>query len=587
MLLNLMVVSLVPLLIAGYVTQRIVLNIILDNEREDIQVHAAELKLAIDQTQAKRLSEAESFARIASLVSFAKEPSPAGAEPVLSNFKMILSSNANIRSLFLIDPASGSVILSTAEDQKDMRYGNRAFVKEAASGRSSFSTPSRDRGQNLVYFSAPVKTDENGRVLAVLVMAVSADDIWSYVRGAIGQIGVGSLAVLTDEYGVRIAHSTDESLVYKSWAPLPEETRQAIIREQRYGADITDIGSTDFQDITTAVTATDPPKYIFAHKLAVSGETYESGISRSQLTRWTVLESVPHSAFLSPVSDIRASMAIIMGLAAIAMIALVSISSRAASTPVRRLSRSVAKMSEGDMNSPIPEIPDREMSILAKQFEDMRQKVSNSYDMLEEAYLDIARALTASLEARDPHTAGHTERVGQYALALARRLGLSEVEISDVKKAADLHDIGKIAVPDAILLKPNKLTPGEYAEIKRHPSKSAEIIHYLGFLRNALPGIEGHHENYDGTGYPRGLKGKEIPLMARILGLADAYDAMTSSRAYRRAMSHERATEILRDGAGTQWDPKLVLIFLDMLGEGKISEEQPVVPKPGEPVISK
>lgn len=142
-------------------------------------------------------------------------------------------------------------------------------------------------------------------------------------------------------------------------------------------------------------------------------------------------------------------------------------------------------------------------------------------------------------------------------------MGLSSSEIDEIKRAAELHDIGKVGVPDAILLNPSRLSPGEVAEIKRHPRKSGEIVSCLGFLRGIVPVIEGHHEHFDGSGYPNGLQGEEIPLGARILAVVDAYDAMTSNRAYRGAMSHDNAVAILKRGSGRQWDPYVVENLLD------------------------
>jgi len=125
-----------------------------------------------------------------------------------------------------------------------------------------------------------------------------------------------------------------------------------------------------------------------------------------------------------------------------------------------------------------------------------------------------------------------------------------------------------------VLLKTDRLTPSEAIEIKRHPTKGGEIVRYLGFLREVIPSIESHHERYDGKGYPHGLRGENIPLGARILAVADAYDAMTSSRAYRNAMNHDQAADILKKGCGTQWDPVVVEAFLTVLGEQHQLDEQ-------------
>ena len=181
---------------------------------------------------------------------------------------------------------------------------------------------------------------------------------------------------------------------------------------------------------------------------------------------------------------------------------------------------------------------------------------------LENAYLNMARTLVLTLEARDPYTRGHSERVAQISRQVAFEIGLSHDEMRNIETAARLHDLGKIGIPDSILLKPGPITPGERAEIQLHPTRAVELLRLLGFLNGVLPVIESHHERYNGGGYPESRKGEETPLGARILAVADAYDAMTSARPYRPPMSHEEAIQVLKEGAGKQWDAKVVDAFL-------------------------
>ncbi|MBI4299549.1 MAG: GAF domain-containing protein [Chloroflexi bacterium] len=179
----------------------------------------------------------------------------------------------------------------------------------------------------------------------------------------------------------------------------------------------------------------------------------------------------------------------------------------------------------------------------------------------------IMQSLLAAVEARDPYTRGHSDRVREYARSLARRLGLDEPEVEIISSAAQLHDLGKIAISDTILLKQARLTPPEWTEVTRHSEKGEELIRLLGFLEGALPIVRGHHERFDGEGYPDNLAGETIPLGARILAVADAYDALTTTRPYRRAFSHDEAVDMLQNGAGTQWDPEIVETFLGLLAE--------------------
>jgi HAMP domain-containing protein len=461
------------------------------------------------------------------------------------------------------------VTISTSGDE-GLYYGNRPFVKQAAAGGRYTSPPSRENGQEVVYYSAPVR-DSKGGVVKAAVIVVDAESLWEPLREESAHRGPGSVAILTDEYGVRIGHGTDETLVYKAWAPLPDETIDALLEEQHYGEDIKVIEATGYPDILAVIQGKSTGD-TFVHRLEISDETYESAFSRIPGTGWTVMTAIPHSSFLGSLASLRKGMELIIILTALIVTVITLVAGRFVSRPVRRLVSSTRRMAEGDFSTPVPHIHDREMGPLADEFNRMRKKVAETYEELERGYLDMARALVASLEARDHYTAGHTERVGQYAVSMARRLGMDDEETARLKKAADLHDIGKIGVSDSVLLKPAKLSPEEFAEIKRHPGKSGEIVNYLGFLRDVVPIVEGHHERYDGNGYPRGLRGENIPRGARILAVADAYDAMTSSRAYRNAMDHDVATDRLKEGAGSQWDPEIVAAFLEMIedatGEG-------------------
>ena len=180
-------------------------------------------------------------------------------------------------------------------------------------------------------------------------------------------------------------------------------------------------------------------------------------------------------------------------------------------------------------------------------------------------YYNTINTLSLAVEARDPYTRGHSERVTNYALGIGRTMGLSQEELSILKYSGKIHDIGKIGISDLILLKPGKLTPSEKAQIELHPIKGVEIIANLKFLEPGVPIIKHHHERYDGMGYPDGLRDKSIPLGARILSVADAFDAMTSERPYRGALAFEEAIEDLKRNSGKQFDPYIVSAFLQMI----------------------
>jgi putative nucleotidyltransferase with HDIG domain len=179
-------------------------------------------------------------------------------------------------------------------------------------------------------------------------------------------------------------------------------------------------------------------------------------------------------------------------------------------------------------------------------------------------------ALVHALEAKDPYTAGHSTRVSRYAAAIAAEVGFPEEQLTDLQTGAVLHDLGKIGVGDGVLLKPGRLSDAEYDEIKDHPRRGARIIDAFNRSTTVLSVVFHHHERYDGRGYPAGLRGEDIPLAARIVNVADAFDAMTTSRPY-NGEPRTRADGLaeLRRGAGTQFDPLIVEALERALSSGR------------------
>jgi HD-GYP domain-containing protein (c-di-GMP phosphodiesterase class II) len=178
-------------------------------------------------------------------------------------------------------------------------------------------------------------------------------------------------------------------------------------------------------------------------------------------------------------------------------------------------------------------------------------------------------AFAKTIELKDHYTGEHVENTVRYATEIAKALSLPAEEIELVKQASMLHDLGKVGVSENILLKKSKLNKKEFDEIKRHPQIGADIIRPIQYLRDIIPFIFYHHERWDGHGYPSGIKGEEIPMGARIIALADVYQALTSDRPYRKAYSKKKAIQIIKEGSGTQFDPKIVDIFLKILEKKK------------------
>ena len=192
-------------------------------------------------------------------------------------------------------------------------------------------------------------------------------------------------------------------------------------------------------------------------------------------------------------------------------------------------------------------------------------ELSDAKDKLEKAYLESIETLRYTVEAKDPYTKGHSDRVAEFSVLIGKKLGLSEEDLKTLRIGGLFHDIGKIGIPDSILLKDERLTPEEYSEIKHHPSIGTHILSNATIFSNIIPIVKHHHERYDGRGYPENLKGEDIPFLARIATVADAFDAMSSKRTYRNSLDIDTIIDEIQKNSGTQFDPKIAEVFLDIL----------------------
>lgn len=234
--------------------------------------------------------------------------------------------------------------------------------------------------------------------------------------------------------------------------------------------------------------------------------------------------------------------------------------------PIRNLYSEMEHVKNGDFSGEAEDYYSDDFSLLISGFNHMikgLQLRDRRSAQLQDSYF---ATLAAALDARDPYTAGHSLRVAEYAVIIGENAGLSTYELDRLRKTALLHDIGKIGITDSVLLKDGKLTDEEFDQIKKHPALGESILQQVepkDAMQPYLPGVRSHHERYDGKGYPDGLQGEDIPLFGRIIAVADAYDAMTSNRPYRKGMPSEKAIMILEEGRGTQWDPQFASIFID------------------------
>jgi len=233
------------------------------------------------------------------------------------------------------------------------------------------------------------------------------------------------------------------------------------------------------------------------------------------------------------------------------------------------------KIKEGDLTTRLTFSPKNDLYYISQSFNTMADIIEGLVSenerkidllnvqnkQLEEINNDLVMSLVSAIEAKDKYTLGHSERVSQYAVDIATKLNLPQNQINEIKIAGMLHDVGKIGISDEILHKPAKLSKAEFEEMKRHPSIGTWILNTLNLSENTINAINYHHERYDGTGYPLGIPGKDLPIETQIISLSDAYDAMTSERPYRDAMSPEEAIKEIKKNADTQFNPQLVEIL--------------------------
>jgi HD-GYP domain-containing protein (c-di-GMP phosphodiesterase class II) len=259
------------------------------------------------------------------------------------------------------------------------------------------------------------------------------------------------------------------------------------------------------------------------------------------------------------------------------------------SNPIKRLAAASRAFASGDFAARVRVRSGNEIGELAHTFNSMADEIEDQIRRLRRAaeenrelFLGTVRALAQAIDAKDPYTRGHSVRVNRYSVILAQEMGLEEDLIHDIHVASLMHDVGKIGVNDAILQKPGKLTPDEFEVMKSHTTKGASIMAPIRQMKRIIPGLRNHHEKWAGGGYPDGLKGEEIPLMARVITVADAFDAMTTHRPYQRAMTFPQAVDRLNELKGSVFDERVLEAFNRAYQRGMIApgDDHAEVPAP-------
>jgi HD-GYP domain-containing protein (c-di-GMP phosphodiesterase class II) len=311
------------------------------------------------------------------------------------------------------------------------------------------------------------------------------------------------------------------------------------------------------------------------HRVEMLGSYATAELDKN--SRLGVIAIQDESAALTSVADMRRQTFWISLVASALAILIGFFFAKKLTQPVQQLAEAAHRISSGDFSQRI-EVRDRtELGDLGQSFNAMTDQVEHYIKDLQssvaenrELFLGTVKSLAAAIDGKDPYTRGHSERVSRFSIAIAERLGLSDAEIEKIRISAVLHDVGKIGIDDVILKKPSALTDEEFEIMKKHPQKGFKIMSQIPAMKEFLPGMYMHHEMMNGKGYPQGLKGDEIPLMARIVSVADTFDAMTTDRPYQKALAFEDAVERIKSFVGTRYDEVVVAAFVAACEEGQI-----------------
>ncbi|HEY0141960.1 MAG TPA: HD domain-containing phosphohydrolase [Thermoanaerobaculia bacterium] len=251
--------------------------------------------------------------------------------------------------------------------------------------------------------------------------------------------------------------------------------------------------------------------------------------------------------------------------------------------PIRVLAERTREIAEGNYHQRVELRTHNEIGALAQNFNVMSTSIEKAVEQLKKAahenhllFINSVRMLAAAIDAKDPYTRGHSERVARYSVAIGKNLSLTERDMRNLRVSALLHDVGKIGIDDRILRKPGALSEEEFEVMKQHPAKGAAIMSGVAQLIDVIPGMKYHHEKWGGGGYPDGLEAEQIPMQARIVAIADTFDAMTTNRPYQKAMELNYVVEKIKSFAGTRFDPRVVDAFVNAVKRGDIQIEEQV-----------
>ena len=413
--------------------------------------------------------------------------------------------------------------------------------------------------------AAPVMGGESGlEVVAAVVAIVSFQDVFKAVQQPTSKserelLNAGLPVVfVVDQNGRAVAHP--EASVAFSEKPM---TDLKVVQ--------------DWQESGAQVQSALAPFTLIrdGRKVEMLGSYATAELDKG--SRLGVIAIQDESAALASVSDMRRQTLLISFVAGVLTVLIGFFFAKKLTQPVQELALGAHRIASGDFSQRIDVRSRTELGRLGDSFnlmsdhlESYIKDLQRSADENRELFLGTVKSLAAAIDGKDPYTRGHSERVSRISVAIAQRLGISDDECEKIRISALLHDVGKIAIDDKILKKPASLTDEEFEIMKQHPQKGYKIMSQIRAMKEFLPGMYMHHEMVNGQGYPQGLKGDEIPLMGKVVAVADTFDAMTTDRPYQQAMKFEDAVARIQSFVGSRYDADVVAAFVQACEDGQI-----------------
>ncbi len=559
-----LLVSLLPIgaLIAynDWMNREIVYNM----KVEEIRKQAGKLAKSIDREISLRKERIQCISNNCIKAAIKETLSPSVENYFRTRIRQISASE----SIFVLN-GHGEIIASNTPDIWITNYSNRDFFKEAIKGNTYVSEPVLDQGKGYIYYSTPLKNHKK-KIMGVVVMRRQAEELWRLFEEEKDFLGKGSLCILTDGYGVRIAHATDRSLIFKSWVELDPDTKNKLETESHYGEDIKEIGFTHIPEVSKAVSQNGG--LYFIHPLIINTENNHGYCIPLKEKHWKLIYTVPASTFLAQVKHLTQNALFSTGIVFIVVIATTWVLSKNLLQPIKRLTYSANEIANGNLDHPITNGSQDEIGKLMNSFEIMRNKLKGSYKELKDANVEAILMLARACEVRDEDTGNHVMRINYYSTALAMEIGLDEDFVRELGPSSILHDVGKIHIPDYLLRKQNHFTDREREEMEKHPLYGYKILGEKHFFKMAREIARWHHENWNGTGYPDKLKSEVIPVSARIVRLADVYDALVMKRPYKNAWTDQEAYDEIVNHSGIYFDPDIIDAFKQLFRKGIMQE---------------